>query len=226
MRVLIVEDDPRTAEYLKAGLKQEGFAVECAADGGEGCHMAMHDTFDAIVMDIMLPRMDGLAVVRRLRQLLIETPVLVLSAKGAVDERIAGLRAGGDDYLAKPFSFAELVARLETLVRRGAKLQDTSALVKAGITVDKTRHSVHIAGREVVLQPREYRLLVYLMENAGRVLSKAMILDRVWGINFDPQTNVVEARISKLRKRLADHGAGELILTVRGLGYRFDETTG
>lgn len=224
MRLLIVEDDRGTSEFLKKGLKQEGFSIECAFDGLEGLFLAKRNRFDAIVLDVMLPEMDGLTVIKKLRESHVDTPVLMLSAKGTVDDRIDGLRAGGDDYLVKPFSFAELVVRLETLVRRGTKSAPSDTLTIGNITLNQKRHKVMVGSQELHLQPREYLLMVYLMRNAGRVLSKTMILDHVWGINFDPHTNVVESRVSKLRAKLAELSPGQWIQTVRGLGYCFSET--
>ncbi|CAM2064860.1 Response regulator transcription factor [Sulfidibacter corallicola] len=223
MRVLIVEDDRRTCEFLEKGFHQEGFSIEKAFDGAEGLFLACNHGFDVILMDVMLPKMDGITVIKRLRQRLIETPVLLLSARGAVDDRIEGLRAGGDDYLVKPFSFAELVARMESLVRRATKAEHSPILTIGEITVDQSRHTVYVHEQELHLQPREFLLLVYLMKNEGRVLSKTMILDHVWGINFDPQTNVVESRISKLRRKITEISGTNRIKTVRGLGYKFCE---
>ncbi|MEM7482725.1 MAG: response regulator transcription factor [Acidobacteriota bacterium] len=226
MRVLVVEDDEATREFISRGLQQEGFTVDTATDGDLGYWAARDATFDLIVMDIMLPSTDGLSVVQRLRRENIETPVLVLSAKGELDDRVRGLRAGGDDYLTKPFAFAELIARIEALVRRSNRL-DTSPLLHVGeVTLDKERHLLFVGSEQVDLQPAEFRLIGYLMRNRGRVVSKTMILDHVWGYDFDPQTNVVEAKISRLRSKLAVHTPRELIRTVRGLGYRFEAGDG
>ncbi|MEM8960360.1 MAG: response regulator transcription factor [Acidobacteriota bacterium] len=224
LRVLVVEDDTKTSEYLVKGLQQEGFVVDLASDGEQGFQATRDVRYDVVVMDIMLPGLDGLQVVQRLRQLEIETPVLVLSAKAALDDRIRGLRAGGDDYLTKPFSFAELVARVEALARRSHRIETPSILTLGELTLDRERHRLTIHGREVDLQPGEFKLLGYLMRNVGRVVSKTMILDYVWGYDFDPQTNVVEAKISRLRTKLAAHTSRELIRTVRGLGYVFEAT--
>lgn len=224
LRVLVVEDDEPTSEFLEKGLKQEGFTVEVAPDGEQGYIAAQDTGFDVIVMDIMLPGIDGLSVVQRLRQHDISTPVLVLSSKGALDDRIRGLRSGGDDYLTKPFAFAELVARIEALARRAPRIEATPVLTVGEVTLDHERHIATVAGQAIDLQPAEFRLLGYLMRNRGRVISKTMILDRVWGYGFDPQTNVVEAKISRLRGKLAKHAAGELIHTVRGLGYKFEDS--
>ncbi len=222
VKILIVEDDPQTAEYLSKGLRQEGFSTDWAENGHEGLLLAGETAFDVIIMDIMLPGIDGIRVIRGLRTRDISTPVLVLSAKGSVDERVEGLRAGGDDYMVKPFSFAELVARLESLVRRSSH-REVNTLRIGDISIDRHRHRASIGGVELTLQPREYLLLVYFMRNAGRVLSKSMLLEAVWGFNFDPRTNVVETRISRLRSKLAELSDGDWIVTLRGLGYRFEQ---
>ncbi|MEM9557993.1 MAG: response regulator transcription factor [Acidobacteriota bacterium] len=222
LRVLVVEDDEATLEFVKKGLLQEGFTVDTAVDGDLGYLAARDAGFDLIIMDIMLPGMDGLSVVQRLRRENVETPVLVLSAKAALDDRVRGLRAGGDDYLTKPFAFAELTARIEALVRRTSRLDAAPVLQVGEVTLDRERHLTFVGGQEIDLQPGEFKLLAYLMRNRGRVVSKTMILDYVWGYGFDPQTNVVEAKISRLRSKLAPHSSRELIRTVRGLGYRFE----
>ncbi|MEM1205061.1 MAG: response regulator transcription factor [Acidobacteriota bacterium] len=222
LRVLVVEDDQATQEFIRKGLLQEGFTVESVTDGPSGYSAAREANFDLVIMDIMLPGIDGLSVVQRLRRENVETPVLVLSAKGDLDDRVRGLRAGGDDYLTKPFAFAELIARIEALVRRSSRLEGSSLLRVGEVTLDRERHLLFVAGQQVDLQPGEFKLLGYLMRNGGRVVSKTMILDHVWGYGFDPQTNVVEAKISRLRTKLAAHTPRELIRTVRGLGYRFE----
>ena len=226
MRVLLVEDDPRMADFITRGLEQEGYSVGRSADGEEGLIAATHNVFDAIVMDVMLPRLDGLSVVSKLRSSGIDTPVLILSALGSVDDRVSGLRSGGDDYLVKPFSFAELVARLETIVRRTAGRADVgSSTVVGEVTIDRERQIALVNGVELDLQRREFVLLAYLVKNQGRVVSKTMILDHVWGYSFDPRTNVVEAKISKLRSKLSEHTDKKWIHTARGLGYSFEDRT-
>ncbi|MEM1180185.1 MAG: response regulator transcription factor [Acidobacteriota bacterium] len=222
LRILVVEDDEATVEFLKKGLLQEGFTVDVARDGYGGYAAARGPGFDLIIMDIMLPGMDGLSVVQRLRRGGVETPVLVLSAKGALDDRVRGLRSGGDDYLTKPFAFAELIARIEALARRSGRGDTSTRLTVGEVDLDHERHAVRVAGRPLDLQPGEFKLLAYLMRNRGRVISKTMILDHVWGYGFDPQTNVVEAKISRLRSKLAAHSTRDWIRTVRGLGYRFE----
>lgn len=222
LRVLVIEDDPETLRFLEKGLRQEGYSVEVASSGEDGYLMTTDSEYDVVVMDIMLPGRDGLSVVKQLRGERNRTPVLVLSAKGALDDRIRGLRAGGDDYLTKPFAFAELVARVEALARRG-NLQTPSSILRVGrLALDSERHVVHMGEAPLDLQPREFKLLGYLMRNRGRIVSKTMILDYVWGYGFDPQTNVVEAKVSRLRSKLAAHSDRDWIQTVRGLGYRFE----
>lgn len=221
-RVLVVEDDKAMAEYLAKGLMQEGYTVDVAEDGHQGYQGARDSKFDVVIMDIMLPGVDGLSVVQRLRREQVDTPVLVLSAKSALDERVRGLRVGGDDYLTKPFAFAELMARIEALVRRSSRSEAATVLSFEDITLDHERHQLLIGGREVELQPGEFKLLGYLMRNRGRIVSKTMILDYVWGYGFDPQTNVVEAKISRLRSKLAPYTSRNWIRTVRGLGYKFE----
>ncbi|MEM6792910.1 MAG: response regulator transcription factor [Acidobacteriota bacterium] len=222
LRVLVVEDDEATLEFIRKGLSQEGLTVDTVTDGLLAYAAARDASFDLIIMDIMLPGIDGLTVLQRLRREKVETPVLVLSAKGDLDDRVRGLRAGGDDYLTKPFAFAELIARIEALVRRSGHLHAAPLLHLGGLTLDRERHLLFVDGEPVDLQPGEFKLLSYLMRNRGRVVSKTMILDHVWGYGFDPQTNVVEAKISRLRSKLAAHTTRELIRTVRGLGYRFE----
>lgn len=226
MRILVVEDDKRIADFIKKGLEQEGFVVSLAHDGVEGYAAAKYHEFDLIVIDVMMPEMDGIAVLQKLRQNKDETPVLVLSAKGTVDDRIKGLRAGGDDYMVKPFSFAELVARIDALVRRSRlnHKSEPSAIMTIGeIVMNHERHEAHVNGHELNLQPKEFILLGYLMRNRGRVISKTMILEYVWGYNFDPQTNVVEAKVSRLRSKIMEHSDKSWIHTIRGLGYKFEE---
>ncbi|MEM9292406.1 MAG: response regulator transcription factor [Acidobacteriota bacterium] len=222
IRVLVIEDDPETLRFLDKGLRQEGYSVELASSGEDGYLMAADSEYDVIVMDIMLPGRDGLSVVKQLRGERKRTAVLVLSAKGALDDRIRGLRAGGDDYLTKPFAFAELVARVEALARRGSFHAPSATMQMGQLTLDSERHLVQLGGETLDLQPREFKLLVYLVRNRGRIVSKTMILDYVWGYGFDPQTNVVEAKVSRLRSKLAAHSDFDWIRTIRGLGYRFE----
>lgn len=221
MRILLIEDDEKIASFILKGLQQVGYHADWAADGEEGYRYAQSGQHAAAIVDIMLPKLDGLALIHRLRQEGLRLPVIILSAKRSVDERVAGLKAGGDDYLVKPFAFSELLARVQALLRRatGERAEDTDCLRVADLELDLVKRKVQRGDRTVELQPREFALLQYLMRNADRVVSKAMIMEHVWGYDFDPQTNVVEARMSRLRDKI-DRGASEpLIHTIRGVGY-------
>lgn len=220
MRVLQIEDDDRTAEFIANGLRENGHIVEWAADGEGGLHLALEEDFDAVIVDRMLPKMEGLEVIRRMRDAGRRAPVLVLSALGEVDDRVEGLRAGGDDYLVKPFAFTELLARLDALVRRGEPEQDYTRLRVADLEMDLLAHKVRRDGREIELQPREFRLLEQLMRNAGRVVTRTMLLEKVWDYAFDPQTNVIDVHVSRLRSKIDKGFATPLLHTVRGSGYR------
>ena len=219
MRLLIIEDDAKIAEFVADGFRQSGFNVVRAADGESGLAAAERGDFDAAVVDIMLPKLDGLEVIRRLRGKGNALPVIVLSARGSVDAKIAGLEAGGDDYLAKPFSIAELIARVQALVRRSGRAAEESVLRVGDLEMDLTTHRVTRAGRRIDLQPLEYQLLEYLMRNKGRVVTKTVVMDRVWDYRFNPHTNVVESRICRLREKVDLEGLPRLIRTVRGFGY-------
>ena len=223
MRILIIEDDRRIAEFVSDGFRQNGFAVVHAADGESGLATARQGGFDAAVVDIMLPKLDGLEVIRSLRRAGDRLPVIVLSARGSVDAKIAGLEAGGDDYLAKPFSIAELIARVQALVRRATRDVEPTVLRVADLEMDVSTHRVTRGGRRIDLQPLEYQLLEYLMRNRGRVVTKAVIMDRVWDYRFTPHTNVVESRICHLREKVDVEGLPKLIRTVRGFGYVLSE---
>jgi DNA-binding response OmpR family regulator len=219
MRVLLIEDDQRTAAFVGKGLKQAGFVVQREADGVDGLRAARLEKFDVIVADLMLPRMDGLTVISELRKSKVMTPTIILSAKSSVDDRIRGLQAGGDDYLPKPFSFSELLARMQALVRRATAVAEPTKLVVGDLRLDLLTREVERGGKRLDLQPREFSLLEYLMRNTGRVVSKTMIMEHVWDYNFDPQTNVVEARMSRLRDKIDRPFGRELIHTIRGVGY-------
>ncbi len=219
MRVLIVEDDAKIVSFVKKGFQQAGFAVDSATNGEDGFHLLAGEPYDAAIVDIMMPKVDGLTMVESLRSQGCKTPVIFLSAKRSVDDRVTGLQIGGDDYLVKPFAFSELLARVRALIRRNTGAAEPARLVAGDLAMDLLKHSVTRAGRRVDLQPREFSLLEYLMRNAGQVVSKTMIMEHVWDYNFDPQTNVVEASICRLRRKI-DEGAGaDLIRTVRGVGY-------
>jgi DNA-binding response OmpR family regulator len=221
MHVLIVEDDAKIAEFVARGFREAGFRTTRAADGEDGLLQAQHGPFDAAIVDIMLPKMDGLELIRRLRASGSKLPVVVLSARSSVDSRIAGLEAGGDDYVSKPFSIAEVIVRVQTVLRRASA--DPETVLRAGdIEMDLVTHKVTRAGEAIRLQPLEYQLLEYLMRNRGRILSRNMILERVWGYSFDPHTNVVESRISRLREKINRSSGHKLIKTVRGFGYVLD----
>ena len=219
MRVLLVEDDSTIAEFVENGLREAGFAVERAADGRTGLQKATAGPFDAAIVDVMLPHMDGLALIDALRARGIRTPVLILSAKRTVDDRVRGLQTGGDDYLTKPFDFAELLARVQALIRRATGASEPTRLTAGDLTLDLLTRKVQRGAHAIELRPREFALLEYLMRNAGRVVSKTSILSHVWGYNFDPNTNVVDVLVSRLRDRIDKPFAMKLLHTVRGVGY-------
>lgn len=217
MRVLVVEDDAKIASFVVRGLKQAGYAVDHAPDGETGHALAESTTYDAMVVDIMLPKLDGLSLVKRLRAARHATPVLFLSARSSVDDRVKGLQSGGDDYLTKPFAFSELLARIQALIRRASTSPESTRLVLGDITLDLVLREVTCAGQPVELQPREFTLLAFLMRHAGRPVSKTMLLEHVWDYSFDPQTNVVDVVVSRLRSKIdPDHTRLE---TIRGVGY-------
>lgn len=220
MRVLHIEDDDRTADFIAKGLKENGHSVERAADGEDGLHLALEEEFDAVIVDRMLPKLDGLEVIRRMREAGRRAPALVLSALGEVDDRVEGLRAGGDDYLVKPFAFTELLARLDALMRRGEPEEGRTRLQVADLEMDLLAHKVRRGGREIELQPREFRLLEQLMRNAGRVVTRTMLLEKVWDYAFDPQTNVIDVHVSRLRGKIDKGFDTPLLHTVRGSGYK------
>ncbi|PIE67238.1 MAG: DNA-binding response regulator [Deltaproteobacteria bacterium] len=219
MRLLIVEDDLKIASFVRKGFKAEGFAVDHASDGISGLDLALNEAYDAAIVDIMLPGLDGLTLIGRMRQESVQTPVIILSAKGAIDDRVKGLQMGGDDYLGKPFAFSELLARVQALIRRASGAAEPTRLSYAGLSIDMLTREVRRDGTKIDLQPLEYSLLEYLMRNAGRVVSKTMIMEHVWDYHFDPQTNVVEARICRLREKVDKDFGQKLIHTVRGVGY-------
>ena len=219
MRLLLVEDDEKIASFIKKGFKAEGFAVDHAADGLAGLDLALSEPFDAAVVDIMLPRLDGLSLIGRMRREKCMTPVIILSAKGAIDDRVKGLQIGGDDYLSKPFAFSELLARVQALIRRASGAKEPTRLTCGDMTIDVLTREVRRGATKIDLQPLEYALLEYLMRNAHRVVSKTMIMEHVWDYHFDPQTNVVEARICRLRDKIDKEFEPKMIHTVRGVGY-------
>ena len=219
MRLLVVEDDPAIASFLVKGLKEAGFAVDHAASGGAALEMASSTTYDLAVIDLMLPGLDGLSLIEELRRRRITVPVIILSARRSVDDRVRGLQAGGDDYLTKPFAFEELLARVQALIRRATGAAEPTRLVVGDLVLDLVSRKVERGGRALDLRPREYALLEYLMRNPGRVVSKAMILSHVFDYSFDPRTNVVDVLVHRLRERVDKEFATPMIHTVRGMGY-------
>jgi two-component system OmpR family response regulator len=219
MKVLVVEDDKETGAYLKKALMEAGHAVDLAANGREGLFLGAGESYDVILLDRMLPQMDGLAVLRTLRATGVKTPVLLLTALGGIDDRVDGLEAGGDDYLVKPFAVAELLARVNALARRPPTQDIQTKLQVADLSLDMLTRTVTRAGVQVDLQPREFQLLVYLMRHAGKVVTRTMLLEGVWDFHFDPKTNIVDTHVSRLRGKVDRGYAHELIHTVRGAGY-------
>jgi len=219
MRLLFVEDDAKIVTFVVNGLKQAGFAVDHAQDGRQGLDMLLTAGYDAAVVDIMLPRMDGISMVAQARAQQVKTPIIFLSARQNVSDRIRGLEAGADDYLVKPFAFAELVARLQALLRRVSGVIEPVSLKYRGFEMDVIKHRLLFNDERVELQPREFALLEYLMRHPDRIISKTMIMDHVWDYSFDPTTNVVEACVSRLRKKLFDQTGQKVIKTVKGIGY-------
>lgn len=219
MRILVVEDDSKIASFISGGLRQAGFLVDVVDNGEDGFVRAVDGGYDLAVLDIMLPRLDGLALLDQLRRRQVNTPVIILSAKRSVEDRIKGLQAGGDDYLTKPFSFSELLARVQALIRRARAAPEATVLRVGDLSLDKLKREVYRGDRKIDLQPREFSLLEYLMCNPGRVISKTMILEHVWDYNFDPQTNVVDVLICRLRNKIDRDFGRKLIQTIRGVGY-------
>jgi len=215
----MVEDDQTIADFVSKGLAESGHAVDVAADGDKGFELAVTGGYDAAIVDVMLPRLDGLALIDRLRARGVRTPVLILSARRTVDDRVKGLQAGGDDYLTKPFAFAELLARLQALIRRSTGQTEPTKLSLADLSLDLLTRQAERAETPIDLRPREYGLLEYLLRNQGRVLTKTMILSHVWGYNFDPGTNVVDVLVSRLREKIDRDFEPKLLHTVRGVGY-------
>ena len=218
MRVLVVEDEKKTASFIRKALQAEGFAVDVCPDGNEGLTAASTTPFDIIVLDIMLPGRDGLSVLRQMREFGVRTPVLVLTARGAISERVEGMNAGADDYLAKPFALAELIARIRALIRRGAETKST-VLQVGDLTLDTISREVRRAGKVIDLAPREYRLLEFLMRSPGRARSRMAIVESVWDYDFDPGTNLVDVYVMRLREKIDDDFEPKLLHTVRGVGY-------
>ena len=219
MKILVVEDDRRTAEFLLHALKQSGYTCEHSAEGADGLFKAEHSGCDLAIVDVMLPKLDGLSMISQMRERGVNIPVIVLSARDAVDDRIRGLQAGGDDYMTKPFSFSELAARISALMRRAPGFTESTRLACADLVIDLRHRRARRGDTEIELQPLEFSLLEYLVRNAGRVVSKTMIMEHVWEYNFDPRTNIVETRICRLREKIDKPFEIKLLHTVRGFGY-------
>lgn len=225
MKILVVEDDPKIAQFVTKGLKESGFVVDSAQNGTDGLHLALHQDYAAAVFDIMLPELSGLEIIERVRAANKDLPVLILSAKRSVSDRVKGLQAGGDDYLTKPFAFSELLARLQALIRRSShKTQEVTRLSFRDLEVDLLTREVRRADQEIVLQAKEFVLLEYFMRHPKRIISKTAILENVYDYNFDPQTNVVDVLVSRLRKKIDKDFDPKLIHTVRGMGYVLKES--
>ena len=219
MRLLIIEDDRDVAGYLAKAFNEVGHVADVASDGEDGLNLALDGAYDVLIVDRMLPKLDGLSVIGKLRADGISTPALILSALGQVDDRVKGLRAGGDDYLPKPYSFSELLARVEVLARRRVGRSEETVLRVGDLKLDRLSHQVHRGQGEIALQPREFRLLEYLMQHAGQVVTRTMLLENVWDYHFDPQTNVIDVHISRLRSKIDKGFSLPLLHTVRGAGY-------
>ena len=223
MRILVVEDDKKIASFISKGLREAGFAVDVAHDGVDGLHLGLTEPYDAAVMDIMLPGLDGLSLIERLRVKRITTPVIILSAKRSVDDRVKGLQSGGDDYLTKPFSFSELLARIQALIRRSTRTSEPSTLTAGGLRLDLLTRQAQRDNQDISLPSREFALLEYLVRNKGRIVSKTSILEHVYDYSFDPQTNVVDVLVCRLRNKIDRDFEQKMIHTVRGMGYVLKE---
>jgi two-component system OmpR family response regulator len=223
MRILLIEDDQKIASFILKGLKESGFAVDHASNGEDGLHMALTENYDAAIIDIMLPKLDGLGVIEDIRRKNINMPVIILSAKRSVDDRVKGFQKGSDDYLTKPFAFTELLVRVQALIRRASGVSEPTSLELGDLSMNLLTREVKRGEKKIELQPLEFALLEYLLRNAGRVVSRIMIMERVWDYNFDPQTNVVDVRICRLRDKIDKDFSTKLIHTIRGVGYVLKE---
>lgn len=219
MQILLVEDDRKIASFIIKGLKQANFGVDHAVDGQDGLHMAITKSYDAAIIDIMLPKLDGLTLIQEIRRKKVKTPVIILSAKRTVDDRVKGLQTGSDDYLTKPFALVELLARMQALIRRTSGYTEPTRLTVGDLSVDLLKREVIRQNKKIELQPREFALLEYLMRNAGRTISGTMILEYIWGYHFDPQTNVVDVLVCRLRNKIDKDFEKKMIHTIRGVGY-------
>jgi two-component system OmpR family response regulator len=226
MRLLLVEDDTKTAAFILKGLKESGFTVDHASDGESGLHMAVTESYDAAIIDVMLPKLNGLTLIAEIRRKKNNVPVIILSARGSTEDRVKGLETGSDDYLTKPFAFSELLARIQALLRRASGVAEPTTLTVGDLSINLLSRQVTRGEKKIDLQPREFALLEYLMRNAGRVVSKTMIMEHVWDYNFDPHTNVVEACMCRLREKIDKASCNaKLIHTARGIGYVVRETS-
>ena len=221
LRVLVVEDDPKIAAFLTKDLQLEGFSVDHATDGENGLKLALTGSYDAAIIDVMLPKLDGLSLIEEIRRQKVNTPVIILSARRSVDDRVRGLQKGSDDYLTKPFAFSELLARLQALIRRATGGAEPTRLTLGDISIDFLNREVVRGGKKIDLQPREFALLGYLMRNAGKIVSKTLIMEYIWNYSFDPQTNVVDVLVCRLRNKLDKDFENKVIQTIRGVGYAF-----
>jgi two-component system, OmpR family, response regulator len=224
MRILLVEDDGKIASFIIKGMREAGYAIDHALDGNQGLTLALNEPYDAAIIDIMLPKRDGLSLIEEIRRNKVTTPVIILSVKGSVEDRVKGLQTGSDDYLTKPFAFSELLARVQALIRRASGVTEPTRITLGNLSINLLSREVTRGNKKIDLQPMEFSLLEYLMRNAGRVVSKTMIMEHVWDYNFDPQTNIVEARICRLRDKIDRDFQEKLINTVRGVGYVLKET--
>lgn len=225
MRLLVLEDDVKIASFIVKGFKAAGFAIDHVTDGESGLNLALTEPYDAAIVDLMLPKLDGLTVIEKIRARKVTTPVIILSAKGSIDDRVRGLQSGSDDYLVKPFAFSELLARVQALIRRTSGVLEPTRLSVADLSMDLISRQVVRGDKSIELQPLEFSLLEYLIRNVDKVVSKTMIMEHVWDYNFDPQTNVVEARICRLRDKVDKGFDQKLIHTVRGIGYAVKSKT-
>jgi two-component system OmpR family response regulator len=223
MRILLIEDDLKIASFITKGMKESGFAVDHASNGEDGLHMALTENYDAAIIDIMLPKLDGLTLIEDIRRKNINMPVIILSAKRSVDDRVKGFQKGSDDYLTKPFAFTELLARVQALIRRASGVSEPTGLELGDLSMNLLSREVKRGEKKIELQPLEFALLEYLLRNAGRVVSRTMIMEHVWDYNFDPQTNVVDVRICRLRDKIDKDFSTKLIHTIRGVGYVLKE---
>ena len=219
MRLLVVEDDAKISSFVIKGLEQSGFAVDHASNGKEGLFLAQTEPYDAAIIDVMLPGLDGLSIIAEMRKAKIATPVIILSAKRSVEDRVRGLQTGSDDYMVKPFTFAELLARVQALIRRSTQATEPTRLTVGDLSIDLIKREVVRAGQKIELQPREFSLIEYLMRQPGRVVSKTMIMEHIWNYHFDPQTNVVDVLVCRLRNKIDKDFHLKLIHTIRGVGY-------